>query len=110
MARKKTKMQKQVEKDEGGTSSKVAKGEQMPLLDVGPKNAKAIVKTAILYKATMKKRIEIATEEAKLKAKLIAQVKEENLTPLEDGVIRFTVDGFTITATPRDILLQVTEE
>ena len=90
--------------------SEVEKGEQMPLINVGPKHAKAIVKTARLYKATVKKRIEIAAEEAKLKAKLIAQVKEENLTPLEDGVIRFTVDGYTITATPRDILLQVTEE
>ena len=59
MAKKKSSMQKEVEKSEQDKNSKVPKGQQIPLLDVGPKKSKEIVQVARAYNAKVKARLEI---------------------------------------------------
>ena len=81
--------------------------EQMDLIDVAPKNAKPIIAAARIYKKHQAARIAALTKEKEQKQKILALVKEANLTPLEGGKIRFTYDNVTISVTPRDELVQV---
>jgi len=85
-------------------------GEQLDLLDVGPENSKEIVKQAKHYKVALSRRIEALQEEVTAKEKLKALIKEANLKPMDDGKIRVHVNGYTITVTPRDELIQVKED
>ena len=85
-------------------------GEQLDLLDVGPENSKEIVKQAKHYKTALSRRIEALQEEVTAKEKLKALIKEANLKPMDDGKIRVHVNGYTITVTPRDELIQVKED
>jgi len=81
----------------------------LDLIDVHPKNAKEIVKTARAYKQTVKARLELQKKEAEQKHELIETVEKAGLTPLKGGVIKFQVDGVEIKVTPRDKLVQVKE-
>lgn len=85
-------------------------GGQLDLIDVSPANGKEIIKQARIYKKAQAERIEALAEEVESKQKLLALVKEANLKPLEDGVIRFRLDGFTITVKPRDELVKVKDD
>ena len=100
-------MQKQIEKDEKG---KGTKGEQMDLIDVGPKHSKEIIACARIYKAIVTKRIKLTSAEVTAKIKLLDMVKAAKLKRLSDGTIKFKIDGITIKVTPRDELIQVTED
>ena len=82
-------------------------GEQLDLIDVHPEQAKKIIKVARAYKKAQSERIEFLNVEKKKKQELLDLVKQENLTPLEDGIIKFEVDGAKICVTPRDELIQV---
>jgi hypothetical protein len=99
MAKKKDSMEKEVEK-----------GEQMDLIDVGPKNSKEIIKHARLYKSALAKRVDAFAEEVAQKQKLLELINAEHLQRLEDGKIKFRLDGFTITVTPRDELVKIKED
>ncbi len=83
--------------------------EQMDLIDVRPKNEKAILAKAKEYKQFSAKRQEILAEEVAAKKELLKLIHDSGVKPLEDGKIRFTCDGFTITVTPRDELVRVKE-
>jgi len=106
MAKKENKNSKQASSNEAG----VPVGEQMPLIDVSPEHSKEIVKIARAYRKSASERQSCLAEEVKLKNKLLALVKEEHLQRLEDGTIKFTVEGFTITITPRDEKVTVKED
>lgn len=87
-----------------------APGEQMDLIDVGPENLKQIKPIAKEYRAAVKARMAAGETEKDLKEQLLAMVKDANLTRLDDGTIRFKVDGMLITVTPRDELIRVKED
>ena len=104
---KKSAMQKEVERTE---ATEAPKGQQMDLIEVGPENAKEIILHARRYKASQKKRIEALAEEIAEKQKLLALISDAHLKRLDDGKIRFKLDGFTITVTPRDELVKIKED
>lgn len=99
---KKNSMQTKVESAEAG--------KQMALIDVAPKNAKPIIAEARIYRRLMLTRKKAGDKEKAQKVKVLSLVRDAKIEPLEDGVIRFSYDGFTIKITPRDELIQVTEE
>lgn len=87
-----------------------APGEQMDLIDVGPENLKQIKPIAKKYRQAVKERMAAGETEKDLKEQLLAMVKDANLKRLDDGTIRFKVDGMLITVTPRDELIRVKED
>ena len=99
MAKKKSEMEKEVEK-----------GEQMDLINVGPKNSKEIIKHAKLYRSALSRRIEAMAEEVAQKHKLLELIEAEHLQRLDDGKIKFKLDSYTITVTPRDELVKIKED
>lgn len=84
-------------------------GEQLPLIDLAPENAKEIMAVAKKYKKAQGIRIDALAEEKAQKTILLDLVQKTKLTRLPDGKIRFRCDGLTITVTPRDKLVQVKE-
>ena len=104
MAKKKNSMQEEVEKSES------LPGEQMDLIDVKPKNSKEIIRHARLYKMAQEKRVNALAEEVAEKKKLLELIEQEHLQRLEDGKIKFKLDGYTITVTPRDELVRIKED
>jgi hypothetical protein len=103
---KKTQMQKQVEKDE----LEVLPGQQMDLIDTAPENAQEIIKHARVYKAVQAKRIQALVEEKAEKDTLLELIRQAHLQPLEGGKIKLRLDGYLITVTPRDELVQIKED
>lgn len=91
-------------------AEKVAEGEQMDLIEVGPKNAKVIIEQAKIYKAALAKRLKSLATEVAAKEQLKSLIKAAKLRPMEDGIIRFRVDGFLITVEPRDEKVTVKDE
>ena len=84
--------------------------DQMDLIDVSPKNKKAMLKIAGEYKECQRQRIRFLKEEIERKTKLLGLIRDAKLQPNEDGVISFRLDGVKITVTPRDELLRVKDE
>ncbi len=83
------------------------KGKQLELIDVSPKNSKKLLAVALEYKEAQTERLAYLAEEKRLKVEFLDLVTAAKLTPLKDGVIRFSLDGNVITVTPRDELVQV---
>jgi hypothetical protein len=83
---------------------------QQDLIDVTPKNIKEIMAAAKLYKKHQAARLTAGKAEEREKERVKTLVKEANLQPIEGGIIKFNYDGFTISLTPRDILVQIVEE
>ena len=81
--------------------------EQGYLIDVRPENAKKIIAKAKAYKRAVTARLSEGDKESNLKSELLELIKGANLQPTEDGKIKFSLDGFKITVTPRDMLIQV---
>jgi hypothetical protein len=96
------------EEAEPGTES--TSGEQLDLIDITPENGKAILAIAKDYKKAIAARMRMSEKEVDLKGKLLELIKKENLARLENGSIRFRLDGMIITVTPRDELIKVKEE
>lgn len=88
---------------------KVGKNEQMDLMEVGPENGKPIIDAVRIYKRHQKDRLAALKLETEWKQKILALVKEAKLTPLKDGVIKFTYDKVIIKVTPRDVLITIKE-
>lgn len=86
------------------------KGEQLPLIDVGPEEAKPIVEAAKLYKEIVRERVILTGKETAQKKLVLDMVTKANLQRLADGVIRFTCDDVTIAITPTDDKIKVTEK
>lgn len=85
-------------------------GEQLDLIDVAPKNAKAIVEAARLYKKFQATRLTALGKEIEQKHQVLTLVKVAKLQPLNGGKIRFKYDGVIISVTPRDELVTVKDE
>lgn len=85
-------------------------GEQMDLMDVAPENAKEIITAGKLYKKYQAARIAAGVKEVDQKTLILELVKKAKLPVLAGGKIKFEYDGFKITVTPRDELVQVTEK
>ena len=90
-------------------AKKKESGEQAELFEIHGANAKKIIEAATLYKKYQKSRLAVAAKEAEQKTLILELVKEADLQVLAGGKIKCTVDGMTITVTPRDELVQVTE-
>jgi hypothetical protein len=84
-----------------------APGEQMDLIDVGPENLEKIKPTALAYRDAMQARMKAGETEQKHKQALLELVREANLHPNEQGIIKFKCGGLVISVTPRDELIQV---
>ena len=84
-------------------------GEQLELIDVGPKDGKEIMAAARLYQKHQAARLKALEKEIEQKTLILELVKKAKLQPLAGGVIKFRLDGMTITIKPRDELVQVKE-
>jgi len=85
-------------------------GEQLDLIDITPENMQEIAPVAKKYRAAVRRRLKALDEEKKLKGEMLTLIDEANLSPLDDGTIKFRCDGLLIKVTPRDQLIQVKEE
>ena len=70
---------------------KKSEGEQQELLDVGPEHSEEMVELAKKYKKALDARMAAQQKEVEAKERLLALIKDEHLTPLEDGKIRFKI-------------------
>lgn len=89
---------------------KVESGEQLELIDVAPETAGPILDAARIYKKFQGKRLDFLAKEKAQKIIVLDMVRSAGLTPLKDGVIKFTYQGAEISVTPRDELLKVKEQ
>lgn len=101
MAKKKTPMEREIEKTE--------KGEQGVLIDVAPENAQEILEEAKIYKQLETDRIKILAQEVEHKKKVTGMVKKV-VKPGDDGKYRFKYGKLVITIEPRDELVKITEK
>ena len=104
MTKKKSSMQKEVEK-----------GEQMDLIDVGPKAKKEIEKVGRAYRAKVDARLALQKGrggEEELQQRLLALVKAENLTRDNDGKVKFTVGDveFELAPTKEKVKVKIKED
>jgi len=91
-------------------TTNVASGEQLDLINVAPENTKEIVACAKRYKNAHTERIDALQKETDEKERLLNLIKQAHIQTLEGGKIRFRVDGYLITVTPRDELVQVKDD
>ncbi len=84
-------------------------GEQLQLIEVGPKDGKEILAAAKIYKKHQKARLAAAAKEADQKTLILELVDKADLQRLAGGVIKFEIEGIPIKITPRDQLVQVGE-
>ena len=82
----------------------------MPLIDVGPEHSKEIAQVARNYSALVGIRLKAMAKEVAAKEELRELIKKEHLKRLEDGKIRFKIDGLLIEVTPTDEKIKVTED
>ena len=92
------------------TAPKKGKGEQLDLIDVAPENAKPIIALARRYKKIVSARVDLTSQEVKLKKEIVDLVRAAKLQPLNGGVIKFKYNGVTVSITPRDELVKVKED
>lgn len=88
---------------------KKAKGKQLDLIDVQPKNVKTIIEVVERYKKHQKLRLAELKMEVEAKKTILELVHKARLQPLEDGTIRFKVDGRVICVTPTEEKVTITE-
>ena len=105
-AKPKKSMEETIEQEE---QVKVAKGEQLALIDTAPENSKEIIRHAKKYKAAMQERVAALAIEKEEKQTLLGLIKESGAKPV-DGKITLNLNGFKITVTPRDELVKVKED
>ena len=82
-------------------------GEQGFLIDVLPKNQKTILRKAKQYRGAMLDRMAASEREVELKNELLALIKAAKLQPMTDGKIKLSIGEYTISVTPREMLIQV---
>jgi hypothetical protein len=91
-------------------NTKTAKGEQMPLIEVGPENLKQIVKVVRDYKFHQKQRQHHLKEEVRLKLEVKDLVEKANLHRLKGGNIKFEAEGQIVNIVPQDDLITIKEK
>lgn len=89
---------------------KMKTAEQGTLIDVEPEHSKEIIAAAKAYQKIKKQRCELTAKETEAREKLIGLIKSENLQRLEDGSIKFRLDGYEISLVPQDEKLKVKED
>ncbi len=87
--------------------AKKKKGEQLQLIDVGPKNLKEILVAVKIYLGHQGDRLASLKNEIAGKQHVLELVKTAKLVPLKDGVIRFECGGEIITIEPRDEVIRI---
>ncbi len=111
MAKKKgTKKKGTKEAEPKKGESKARKGEQLDLIEVHPKNVKAIVREARLYKELQATRLSALAKEVAQKEKVKEMVKAAGFQRLDDGTIRFEYDGVLVTVAPQDDKITVKDK
>ena len=90
-------------------SKKKKAGEQLDLIDVGPKHSKELLAAGKVYKKYQKARQAAAGKEAEQKKLILELVEKADLQRLAGGVIKFEIEGVPFKITPRDELVQVGE-
>ena len=86
------------------------KGEQIPLIEVGPENLKHIVKEVRQYKYHQKQRLFHLKKECEQKEKVKALIAEAHLQRLKDGNIKFEAEGAIVCVTPQDDLITIKDK
>lgn len=89
-----------------GKRGRPAKSKQLDLIDVGPENEKEIVRVAERYKDAQAERLEALKREVEEKQALLDLIEKADLQPV-GGKIRCRCDGYIITVTPRDKLINI---
>ena len=79
------------------------------LIDVAPKNHKAIAEAAKRCRAAQSRKAKAAEQETVEKDKLLALVKKSDLKPI-NGKIIFRSEGLLVTMTPREDAIQIKEK
>jgi hypothetical protein len=82
-------------------------GEQQTLMDIEPEHSKEMIALAKKYKKHQKARMAALEAETDTKQKILDLIRKDGIKPIEDGKIKFSVDGVTFKVTPRDELVQV---
>ena len=82
-------------------------GEQLDLIDVGPKHSKEILAALILYDKHKKARMASGVKEVEQKTLILELVEKAGLQRLAGGVIKFVLDGIPVKITPRDQLVEI---
>jgi len=104
-------MAKRTRKPKPESAVEVAEdGEQLPLIDVAPENAKDILRVARSYKRAQAVRNGALAEEVKLKQKLLALVHESGVSADHEGGYRLSLNGVVVTVKPRDELVRVKDK
>jgi len=83
------------------------KGEQLPLIDVGPENQDEILAHAKKHEEAMRQRMKWGKIECEEKQKVLELIHEANLSKLEGGKIKARCGDYIVTVTPRDELVQI---
>ncbi len=91
-------------------SKKKEEGEQQELFELLGDDAKEIKTAGRLYKKHQKIRLEALKNEIAQKGIILELVDKAGLQRLEDGKIKFKVDGMEIEIEPRDDLVKVKEK
>jgi hypothetical protein len=89
---------------------KVGKNKQLDLIDVGPKNLKAIRPHLTAYKDAMEERVRWLAEEVKEKQAVLDLVHKSGLKRMENGNVEFKCDGMLIKITPVDDKIKIGRE
>lgn len=90
--------------------AKAAKGEQMPLIEVGPENLELIVKKVRKYKYHQQQRLLHLKKEVEQKHKIKDLVDAAHLHRLKNGNIKFEADSAIVEVTPQDDLITIKEK
>ena len=90
-------------------SKKKKAGEQLDLIDVGPKHSKELLVAGTVYLKHQKARMAAAAKEKEQKKLILELVEKAGLQRLAGGVIKFEIEGVPFKITPRDELVQVGE-
>ena len=71
-------------------------GEQMPLINIGPKHSPQIKRAVARWKGIVTERIALQAKEAEAKEKAFTFFKAENLKRLDDGSIKCRCEGWLL--------------
>ncbi len=86
---------------------KAKAGEQLDLIDVGPKNLKEILAAVLVYKDYLKNRLAFLKKEIAQKAVVLRLARKSKLKRLDDGKISFSCGGYLVEVEPRDEVIRI---
>lgn len=116
MGRKKTSMQKEVEKTESKeikleeTGSEMEPGDQMTWIDLNPEELKAIMPKIRKYRQIVKQRVTLTAQEVELKEAIKEFFHKSDYQRLSDGSIKVHCEGLRIRIIPQDEKIEIKED